>query len=60
MNGVRVARQNIGGVTGFHSAVATPEGDWRHIVRFGCNVASYKFALGAVRSRTAQGNGSLL
>ena len=24
----------------------TPEGDWRHIVRFGRNVASYKFALG--------------
>ena len=23
----------------------TPEGDWRHIVRFGRNVASYKFAL---------------
>ena len=24
----------------------TPAGDWRHIVRFGRNVASYKFALG--------------
>ena len=23
-----------------------PAGDWRHIVRFGRNVASYKFALG--------------
>jgi hypothetical protein len=23
-----------------------PEGDWRHIVRFGRNAASYKFALG--------------
>jgi 5-methylcytosine-specific restriction endonuclease McrA len=27
-------------------APRTPEGDWRHIVRFGRNVASYKFALG--------------
>lgn len=35
-------------MTGFQSAVPTPEGDWRHIVRFGRNVASYKFALGEV------------
>jgi len=27
-------------------ATPTPAGDWRHIVRFGRNVASYKFALG--------------
>jgi hypothetical protein len=30
----------------FQDAPRTPEGDWRHIVRFGRNVASYKFALG--------------
>jgi hypothetical protein len=30
----------------FEDAPRTPEGDWRHIVRFGRNVASYKFALG--------------
>jgi len=30
----------------FQNAVPTPAGDWRHIVRFGLNVASYKFALG--------------
>jgi 5-methylcytosine-specific restriction endonuclease McrA len=30
----------------FQDAARTPEGDWRHIVRFGRNVASYKFALG--------------
>ena len=30
----------------FHDATPTPAGDWRHIVRFGRNVASYKFALG--------------
>ena len=41
-------RAGANGVTGFHSAAATPAGDWRHIVRFGRNVASYKFALGAV------------
>ena len=27
-------------------AAPDPAGDWRHIVRFGRNVASYKFALG--------------
>ena len=32
----------------FQDAARTPEGDWRHIVRFGRNVASYKFALGQV------------
>ena len=32
----------------FQDAPRTPEGDWRHIVRFGRNVASYKFALGQV------------
>jgi hypothetical protein len=26
----------------------TPASDWRHIIRFGRNVASYKFALGRV------------
>jgi hypothetical protein len=30
----------------FEDAPRTPERDWRHIVRFGRNVASYKFALG--------------
>ncbi len=30
----------------FQDAPPTPAGDWRHIVRFGRNVASYKFALG--------------
>ena len=30
----------------FLDAAPTPAGDWRHIVRFGRNVASYKFALG--------------
>lgn len=35
-------------MTGFQDAAPTPEGDWRHIVRFGRNVASYKFALGRV------------
>ena len=32
----------------FQDAARTPAGDWRHIVRFGRNVASYKFALGQV------------
>ena len=32
----------------FHDATPTPAGDWRHIIRFGRNVASYKFALGQV------------
>ena len=30
----------------FQDAAPTPVGDWRHIVRFGRNVASYKFSLG--------------
>ena len=30
----------------FQDATPTPAGDWRHIIRFGRNVASYKFALG--------------
>ena len=30
----------------FQNAAPTPAGDWRHIVHFGLNVASYKFALG--------------
>ena len=30
----------------FQNAVPPPAGDWRQIVRFGLNVASYKFALG--------------
>ena len=30
----------------FQDAAPTPAGDWRHIVRFGRNVASYKFSLG--------------
>ena len=30
----------------FQDAAPIPAGDWRHIVRFGRNVASYKFALG--------------
>ena len=30
----------------YQDAAPTPAGDWRHIVRFGRNVASYKFALG--------------
>ena len=30
----------------FRDAAPNPAGDWRHIVRFGRNVASYKFALG--------------
>jgi 5-methylcytosine-specific restriction endonuclease McrA len=30
----------------FQDATPSPAGDWRHIVRFGRNVASYKFALG--------------
>jgi hypothetical protein len=30
----------------FQDAAPNPAGDWRHIVRFGRNVASYKFALG--------------
>jgi hypothetical protein len=30
----------------FQDAAPTPAGDWRHIVGFGRNVASYKFALG--------------
>lgn len=41
-------RAGANGVTGFQNAVPTPAGDWRHIVRFGRNVASYKFALGQV------------
>jgi hypothetical protein len=32
----------------FRNATPTPAGDWRHIIRFGRNVASYKFALGQV------------
>lgn len=32
----------------FRNAAPTPAGDWRHIIRFGRNVASYKFALGQV------------
>ena len=32
----------------FRNAAPTPAGDWRHIIRFGRNVASYKFALGRV------------
>jgi len=32
----------------FRDAAPTPAGDWRHIIRFGRNVASYKFALGRV------------
>ncbi len=32
----------------FQDATRTPASDWRHIVRFGRNVASYKFALGRV------------
>ena len=35
-------------MTVFQDATPTPEGDWRHIVRFGRNIASYKFALGRV------------
>jgi hypothetical protein len=27
----------------FQDATQTPAGDWRHIFRFGRNVASYKF-----------------
>ena len=30
----------------FQNAAPTPAGDWRHVVRFGLNVTSYKFALG--------------
>ena len=30
----------------FQDAAPIPAGDWRHIVRFGRNVANYKFALG--------------
>ncbi len=30
----------------FQNAAPTPAGDWRHIVRFGLNAVSYKFALG--------------
>jgi hypothetical protein len=30
----------------FHDAVRDPADDWRHIIRFGRNVATYKFALG--------------
>ncbi|MGD0069491.1 MAG: hypothetical protein ABSB76_39480, partial [Streptosporangiaceae bacterium] len=30
----------------FQNAAPTPTGDWRHIVRFGLNLASCKFALG--------------
>ena len=30
----------------FQNAAPTSAGDWRHIVRFGRNVASYKFSLG--------------
>jgi hypothetical protein len=29
-------------VLSFQDAAPTPAGDWRHIVRFGRNVASYK------------------
>ena len=32
----------------FQNAAPTPASDWRHIIRFGRNVASYKFALGRV------------
>ena len=32
----------------FQDAAPTPASDWRHIIRFGRNVASYKFALGRV------------
>lgn len=35
-------------MTVLHDAAPTPDGDWRHIVRVGRNVASYKFALGSV------------
>ena len=35
-----------GNMLPFQDAAPTPAGDWRHIVRFGRNVASYKFALG--------------
>jgi len=39
----------------FQDAAPTPAGDWRHIVRFGRNVASYKFALGeALLERAAR------
>ena len=39
----------------FQNAAPTPAGDWRHIVRFGRNVASYKFALGeALLERAAR------
>jgi hypothetical protein len=38
--------QQNGNVLPFQDAAPTPAGDWRHIVRFGRNVASYKFALG--------------
>ena len=37
-----------GNVLPFQNAAPTPAGDWRHIIRFGRNVASYKFALGRV------------
>ena len=37
-----------GNVLPFQAAAPTPAGDWRHIIRFGRNVASYKFALGRV------------
>jgi hypothetical protein len=33
-------------VSPFQNAAPTPAGDWRHIVRFGLNAVSYKFALG--------------
>ena len=32
----------------FRNAAPMPAGDWWHIIRFGRNVASYKFALGRV------------
>src|SRR2546423_413282 len=37
-----------GSRAGLQDAARTPAGDWRHIVWFGRNVASYKFALGQV------------
>jgi 5-methylcytosine-specific restriction endonuclease McrA len=37
-----------GNVLPFQNAAPAPAADWRHIIRFGRNVASYKFALGRV------------
>jgi len=42
----QLIRAESGNVLPFQDAAPTPAGDWRHIVRFGLNVASYKFALG--------------